>query len=358
MTLVRTSQLAVVALWAAAATSANAQLAYHINLTDDAGGATVIQSADVSATITAAHEDGLSQSLSTWNNLSLSAPAAEAGVTPIDPLFGTSLIDAANGAAGPTLLYSQGDTNVDFDAAVISASRDAGNPGPDAGTDGNVIYEDVWFARPEEFAQAFNISSLPADRYAVYVYHNDSTQNDRSYTLSFATDNDFVSSMIDGTIVTAINGSDTDAFVDGLNYTRFDIDVAASENLVFFVSATENTGDPNEEPGFPSIGAVQIVSTGLLPTIGDVNGDDLVTIADFEDIRDNYFSDGTNGGEAVGAIDGRVDIQDFVIWKREFERAGGNASGLSLSVPEPSACALLSLGAIVLTARLGRHAAA
>lgn len=85
------------------------------------------------------------------------------------------------------------------------------------------------------------------------------------------------------------------------------------------------------------------------PVLGDVDGNGLVEIDDFEDIRDNYFATGAGSvfGEAVGAIDGKVNIQDFVIWKREFELAGNSAAGLSLfgnQVPEPASVLIFACG--------------
>lgn len=97
------------------------------------------------------------------------------------------------------------------------------------------------------------------------------------------------------------------------------------------------------------------------PVLGDVDGNGVVEIDDFEDIRDNYFATGAGSvfGEAVGAIDGEVNIQDFVVWKREFELAGGSAAGLSLfgnQVPEP-ASALILVGCVGLATVLGRRRA-
>lgn len=92
--------------------------------------------------------------------------------------------------------------------------------------------------------------------------------------------------------------------------------------------------------------------------LGDVDGNGIVELADYNDATDgilNNFFSGTLGGpavtgEAFGAINGVVDINDFVVWKREFELAGGSLAGIvfpGTSVPEPASAVVL-MGSVML----------
>lgn len=84
---------------------------------------------------------------------------------------------------------------------------------------------------------------------------------------------------------------------------------------------------------------------------GDTNLDGIVDIEDFNNIVNNFFNTGEAGslaGEAIGAVDGVVDINDFIAFRTAFEAAGGDVSLLAsfTAVPEPSA--LLLFGSAVL----------
>lgn len=84
--------------------------------------------------------------------------------------------------------------------------------------------------------------------------------------------------------------------------------------------------------------------------VGDVNGDNLVTIADFDIIRQNFY-EGNTLEEGDVNQDGAVNEVDFRLWKDAFGGGGPN------SVPEPSSLALLagaSLGAVALVKRRRR----
>lgn len=85
------------------------------------------------------------------------------------------------------------------------------------------------------------------------------------------------------------------------------------------------------------INGIEVISS--LPTVvGDANGDDVVNISDFDEIRANFLDRvpaGSNGDLDLSTV---VDLEDFRIWKTAF--GGGGPS----SVPEPSTVMLLFMG--------------
>jgi len=92
-----------------------------------------------------------------------------------------------------------------------------------------------------------------------------------------------------------------------------------------------------------------VVRPGAAAVAGDVNGDQVVDIDDFDIIRAN-FRIGTTPEQGDLDFSGLVDLNDFKIWKNAFG-GGGPAS-----VPEPAAWALVVIGGIALAAyRAGRR---
>ncbi len=82
-----------------------------------------------------------------------------------------------------------------------------------------------------------------------------------------------------------------------------------------------------------------VIQPGSAGVIGDVNGDLIVDISDFDLIRQN-FRTGTTLEQGDLDFSGLVDLADFKIWKNAFSGPGAPAS-----VPEPSTWALLCMGA-------------
>ncbi len=82
-----------------------------------------------------------------------------------------------------------------------------------------------------------------------------------------------------------------------------------------------------------------VIKPGSASVIGDVNGDQVVDIFDFDLIRQN-FRTGTTLEQGDLDFSGLVDLADFKIWKNAFSGPGAPAS-----VPEPSTWALLCVGA-------------
>ena len=330
------------------ATSLNAQ-SIQINFSNDGRGPLTAAESVVSV----AHERGLSVAENAWNNLSINAP--EPGVIQHDPDFGSPLVDTFGDSTGANLFFSEGATNVDFSlgfsSPMGSPAEDTNNPGED-GTDGNGLYEEVWFGRPGDEAIGFQITGLSQGSYDVFVYSAESNNpDDRTYEVSYQTDNDSISSFSDGVVQNIGFGNDTSAFVDGLNFSSERIEVGMNDNLVVFISALNANGDDS----FPSIGALQIIAD--LPPEGDVDDNGTIDLVDFGLIRDNFFDFSTDVppvpvfGEAVGARDGVVDIRDFIVWKNAFEALGGDTSGLT--VPEPGSGVMLicSTGLLALLRR-------
>ena len=87
---------------------------------------------------------------------------------------------------------------------------------------------------------------------------------------------------------------------------------------------------------------------------GDVTGDGMVTIADFDIIRDNFYNEGVTRmmGDLTG--DGRVTISDFDQWKDNYPGDGAALfSRLFVAVPEPGSVLLMAMGCIFV--QLGRR---
>jgi len=94
-----------------------------------------------------------------------------------------------------------------------------------------------------------------------------------------------------------------------------------------------------------------IITSDLLPVLGDANGDGLVNLADFSILKSNFGTSGPSAADLNG--DGLVDLQDFTILKSQFNSSPASEQS-GAAVPEPSAVALLSLGALILSRRRRR----
>lgn len=114
---------------------------------------------------------------------------------------------------------------------------------------------------------------------------------------------------------------------------------AASEGQTLVLSVTDTT----------QAGA-QLAITSIsydndfdpLPIFGDVDGNGLVEIADFNIIRDNFYLDGATKAEGDLTQDGLVSIADFDEWKDNFPGNGAAFfTQLFSSVPEPGTACLL-----------------
>jgi len=93
-----------------------------------------------------------------------------------------------------------------------------------------------------------------------------------------------------------------------------------------------------------SISEVQVNVATTLPAInilGDFSGDGLITVADFDILRNN-FHEGTTYEQGDINFDGQIDLNDFTAFVNAYNAAN------SASVPEPSTWALLGVGAIFL----------
>jgi hypothetical protein len=98
---------------------------------------------------------------------------------------------------------------------------------------------------------------------------------------------------------------------------------------------------------------INFLEIGVPPIPGDVSGDGLVTIEDFNTIRMNFGmtdalrTDGDlTGPGPQGLADGIVDLYDFGQWKDNFPFPGGGSGSLSLdgaAVPEPASALLIAI---------------
>ena len=126
---------------------------------------------------------------------------------------------------------------------------------------------------------------------------------------------------------------------------------AASEGQTLLLSATDTTQAGAQ---FPIVSISYDDDFDPLPIFGDVDGNGLVEIADFNIIRDNFYLDGATKAQGDLTQDGLVSIADFEEWKNAFPGNGAALlSQLFASVPEPSsACLLLLATAPVLGRRV------
>ncbi|MCO6047259.1 hypothetical protein NG895_25445 [Aeoliella sp. ICT_H6.2] len=81
----------------------------------------------------------------------------------------------------------------------------------------------------------------------------------------------------------------------------------------------------------------------FLPLEGDYNGDNRVDIADYTVWRNTLGATGA-GLAADGNFDWVVDEADYTLWKDNFSETSGGLRLASVTVPEPSAAALVAIG--------------
>jgi hypothetical protein len=168
----------------------------------------------------------------------------------------------------------------------------------------------------------------------------------------------------------------TDASTANTATTGFEFEIDAptafnglqgTVNIVAFIAGDTSSFLSNQSlPGFNSptnIGggnftytSVISVTTGVTPPLlpGDVDGNNVVNLNDFQIIRMNWLATSASIGHPIVRTDGDlnqngvVDIQDFREWKGAF---GGGAGAIaqalaslpSGTIPEPSSLALASL---------------
>ena len=101
--------------------------------------------------------------------------------------------------------------------------------------------------------------------------------------------------------------------------------------------------------------AVLVEDDFLLPsgqggTPGDFNEDGAIDLADFQILASNFNTSGTSFADGDIIFDRRVDLRDFLEFRKVFLAAQGNGVA---AVPEPNSLAMISLagGAFLLLMR-------
>ncbi len=111
--------------------------------------------------------------------------------------------------------------------------------------------------------------------------------------------------------------------------------------------------DPSSGGGFPSkqasLWGAMIAPTGPIRVPGDINGDEVVDMADFEILAANFNSQVESLQQGDLDLNRRVDLADFLLFRVAFNEANGNP-GVA-AVPEPTSVVLLAVGGLIWTGR-------
>lgn len=110
-------------------------------------------------------------------------------------------------------------------------------------------------------------------------------------------------------------------------------------------------------PGsYPEIDNFILTVGGVPPVDGDVDGNGIVDLNDYNTIRDNFLlSPATKEqGDLVGPGD-IVDLNDFLFWRANYSPPGALESSGPQSVPEPASWLFAGLGLAVLGYRKARR---
>lgn len=180
------------------------------------------------------------------------------------------------------------------------------------------------------------ISGFLADPFVTFTLA-DAPFNDPRLTTSYDAGTGTVELDIPGAL---FNGDDIQ-----VNFGR----VAASEGQTLLLVATDTTQAGAQ---FPITSISYDDDFDPLPITGDVDGNGLVEIADFNIIRDNFYLDGVTLAQGDLTFDGRVTIADFEQWKNAFPGSGeAFLSQLFSAVPEPGSASLILLASFAMPRR-------
>ncbi|MCA9258130.1 MAG: hypothetical protein KDA61_02965 [Planctomycetales bacterium] len=125
------------------------------------------------------------------------------------------------------------------------------------------------------------------------------------------------------------------AATDSLQLRQVFLGQVTGTSITVYAEDRPATGANTDRTWYDGFGYVP----GLLP--GDVNGDDLVDLADYALIKDNFFLNGATRGQGDLTGDGRINLDDYALWRSEAPQA----LVASLGVPEPGAALLACCGA-------------
>ena len=109
----------------------------------------------------------------------------------------------------------------------------------------------------------------------------------------------------------------------------------------------------SEGGGYPEVDNFILTVGGQEPVVGDVNGDYVVDLNDFNIIRDNFrLSPATKEQGDITGTD-IVDLDDFLLWRSNYPYPvpSGLLASLTQSVPEPSSWLLITLGLAAIGSR-------
>ncbi|MEM9657387.1 MAG: dockerin type I domain-containing protein [Planctomycetota bacterium] len=226
------------------------------------------------------------------------------------------------------------DTNIDLVTDWLGIDTRTGNMGNGDwdGASGTPTY------------MTLTLSGLPSNPYAWKSYHHDTEHVHAFFEVMLSTDGGTTFTKLDdGYMSDSAAGGNPDSATDGSPglITDFEgmLDAGSIYETVFTADGVNDVvfqfapysgvlGSAVHNQLF-GINGFELTVTGVA---GDVNGDEVADIVDYEIIRDHFQTDGAQRSDGDLSGDGIVDHRDFRIWKSA--RTDALASGQS--VPEPA----------------------
>lgn len=263
-----------------------------------------------------------------------------------------SVNDTAPGGGGGDIgvYYPVGEANVSGPTSLVdslgngtsvSASFNSGGAFAVSDTSGNInniatdavdLMREYLIAFSDGFDDTVTLTGLPANQPVIlYLYGEGDNLFNNRHTV-------FTAGGVTGSTTGDAGGV---PLTEGFDYTVLSGVVADSSGNVTIQYAPNGGGEG------PFNGLQLIYDLGVGHP-GDTNGDNVVDVTDYENIRSNFRStgllsrlDGDIAGPNDGnAGDGVVDFYDFVAWQENFGNSYSTVSGITSTVPEPTTCAL------------------
>lgn len=109
-------------------------------------------------------------------------------------------------------------------------------------------------------------------------------------------------------------------------------------------------------PNAMSIDRIEVASPSFTAT-GDVSGNNIVDLADYQILQANAFKSVPFGNNGDLNLDSYVDFEDFRIWKNAYPGGAAAAEAAIASIPEPASATLIVGGVTMLACAYRRRRA-